>query len=101
MLLGGSIISRSVTCEANTVAKQVSPSAKSASGLSVKVRSSVVVRTKVWLPLVEQESVNAASGALTGSLNVTLISLVKGTIVAESAGLVLVTVGAASAAGQT
>ena len=98
MLSGGSSASISLTCAAKTVTVQVSPSAKSVPGSSVKVVLSALDATAVIGPLVEQERSNHAPSTVTGSLKTTSILASSATPVSPSAGTVEATRGARSPA---
>ncbi len=83
---------------ASTVTVQVSLLAKSLSGLSVKVVGPVTSGA-ACAPLVVQLMENQLSTVLTGSLKVMMMSASTATLVAPSAGVVELTLGAASAGG--
>jgi hypothetical protein len=95
MVSGGSIVSESATWAATTVTVQVSPAAKSESGLSVLVLP-VPLTTAVWLPLLPQEMVNELEFVLTDSLKLTVTFVAVPTPAALSAGVVLETLGGVS-----
>ena len=84
-----------MTLAALIVSVQVSPPTKSVVGSREKVVGPPLT-VAVFAPLTLQFSVNHGSVTLTGSLKVTVTSLFKATSVAPSAGVVLLTVGAAS-----
>ncbi len=92
---GGSLVSWSVTFAATTVTVQVSFATKSVSGSSVNVCGPPVTAA-LCEPLVPHESVNHEPVTSTFSLKVTDTFAVTETSVAPAAGVVLVTVGAAS-----
>src|SRR5215217_6301305 len=98
MLSGGSALSWSDTCPANTVTEHVSLNAKSTFGLIVKVLGPPVTTVSATLrvPLVVHEIWNQSPVTFTGSLNVTVISEFTAWLVAPFAGVVLVTLGGAS-----
>src|SRR6188508_3117619 len=95
MLSGGSLESWSVTCAAMTVTVQVSSWLKSESGFKVKVVGPPETVAEC-APLAPQLIVNQVPVTLTGSENVSVMSLPTGTPVAESAGDVTEICGAAS-----
>ena len=82
MLSGGSLASVSVTCAAKIVTVQASPGAKSVFGLIVKVDAGEAGVTTVsagfLVPLVVQTIWNQLPVTLTGSLNVTVRSVLVG-----------------------
>ncbi len=101
MLSGGSMVSTSVICVATTVVVQVSPGAKSALGLMVKVVgppvTTVLALVTFRTPLVGQFTWNQSPATLTGSLKAMVRLLV--TPVAPLLGMVLVTAGGVSTGG--
>src|ERR1700752_4851727 len=99
MLLGGSLLSESVTFAATTVTVQTSFDEKFVSGFNVKVMLSDVDLANVCALLLAHEMVKAASGALTASLKVTLMFEPRATPVAPFVGMVLETEGAVSVGG--
>jgi hypothetical protein len=96
MLSGGSTESLSLIPLASTVTVQLVPSGRLAVGSSVKLEPGVPESENVF-ELPPQTSVKDAAVALTDSLKLTVTFVSVPTFVAESAGEVLVTVGAASA----
>src|SRR5204862_6072467 len=97
MLFGGSVTSLSVTCEANTVAVQLSPCVKSV-GLMVNVVAPPLTPELPvsCVPDVAHAIENQVPATVTGSLNVIVTLLFKVTPAAPFAGVVLCTVGDAS-----
>src|SRR3989442_726559 len=95
MLFGGSTVSWSVTSDASTVTVQLSENEKSDVGSSVNV-----VGPPLWAavcePLVMHTIVNQVLETFTGSLNVTVMVVLKPTPTAPSSGEVAVTAGAVS-----
>src|SRR5262245_6912424 len=80
---------------ATMVTVQCSPGVKATAGWSVKVMGPPIT-VATCVPLSTQSSVNQAPLTVTASLNVTVTSVLAGTFVAPSAGMVLETNGAAS-----
>src|SRR5215218_5570861 len=98
MLSGGSPLSWSETCAANTVTVHVSFCVKSAFGLIVKVVGPPVTTVSATLrvPVVVQTIWNQLPVTLTASLKVTVISVLFAWLVAPFVGVVAVTLGGAS-----
>src|SRR3954452_17444739 len=98
MVFGGSLLSWSATCAANTVAVQLSPAAKSAFGLMVKVVGPPVTTVSATLrvPLVPQTIWNQLPATFTGSLKVTVRLTFEVWLIAPLVGDVESTAGAAS-----
>jgi len=85
-----------VTLAAITVSVHVSSVTKSASGLTIQAVVPPETVTE-WAPETEHESVNDALVAVTDSEKVTVMSLVRVTSPAPSAGAIVTTVGPRSA----
>src|SRR5436190_477847 len=95
MLSGGSLLSLSLTCAANTVTVQVSPLVKSVVGSSEN-ELGPPPRANGCAPETVQEIVNAEPFALTGSSKLTVMFVFDARLTAPFAGVVEVTLGAAS-----
>src|SRR5262245_51525132 len=89
----------SATCAANTVTVHASPPAKSETGSSVKLCRPPATDA-ACRPLDTQAMLNQEPLAVTGSLKLTVMFAPGETFVAPFAGLVPVTVGGRSSAGQ-
>src|SRR5688572_9169086 len=79
-------VAASVTPAAKTVRVTVSPSAKGASGVSVKLTGPPDTAA-VWAPLSSPERVNEAAEKLTASLKVKVTGDATGTLTAPGAGV--------------
>src|SRR6266545_3866310 len=95
MVSGGSFVSTSWTALPVTVTVQLSPAEKSVAGSRVNVVGPPET-VALCAPLVAQAIENAPASTVTGSLNVTLTFEAATTPVAPPAGVVELTVGAAS-----
>src|SRR2546421_4410275 len=96
MLSGGSTASTSLIPAASTVTVQTAPLGRFAPGSSVIVEPVEPLTVKHCAEPVGHSSVNELPDAVTGSLKVTSMFAFFATSIAPSAGLVLVTLGAAS-----
>src|SRR2546423_15046495 len=99
MLSGGSTVSTSLIPAASTVTVQTSPFGRFEVGSSVIVEPGEPLTLNACALPVGHSSVNELPVAVTGSLKVTTTFVFSATWAAPSAGLVVVTVGAASCVG--
>src|SRR6266536_2797107 len=97
---GGSPLSTSLIPAASTVTVQTVASGRSALGFRVIVAVPEPLTAKLWALPVGHSSVNEPPVAVTGSLKLATMFALGSTAVAPSAGLVVVTVGAASAVNE-